>query len=59
NAVLNAVEDGTITEKRIDESVTRILKLKIKRGLILSDTDLIEKPDAETKEDATAGETSD
>ncbi len=45
-AVLEAVENGVITEKRIDESVTRILELKIKRGIILSDTDLIsEKKD--------------
>ena len=28
DAVVKAVEDGTITEQRIDESVRRILKLK-------------------------------
>lgn len=41
DAVLEAVEKGKIKESRIDESVERILELKIKRGLILSDTDLI------------------
>ena len=41
DAVLEAVENGILTEKRINDSVTRILELKIKRGLILSDTDLI------------------
>lgn len=43
NAVLEAVENGTITEKRLNESVTRILELKIKRGIILSDTDLVSR----------------
>jgi beta-N-acetylhexosaminidase len=33
NAVLEAVKNGQIPEKRIDESVKRILKLKHKRGL--------------------------
>lgn len=33
-AVLEAVKNGTITEARIDESVLRILKLKIELGLI-------------------------
>ncbi|TDD69598.1 beta-hexosaminidase [Actinomadura darangshiensis] len=32
-AVLAAVRSGKITEKRLDESVTRILKLKQRRGL--------------------------
>ncbi len=50
-AVLEAVENGVITEKRIDESVTRILELKIKRGIILSDTDLIPEKEIVTKED--------
>lgn len=31
NAILSAVELGTITETRIDESVTKILKLKLSR----------------------------
>ena len=33
-AVVKAVENGTITEERLDESVLRILKLKEKYGLI-------------------------
>lgn len=33
-AVLRAVREGTITESRIDESVIRILKMKITLGLI-------------------------
>lgn len=33
-AVLNAVEDGTITEDRLDQSVRRIISWKIKAGLI-------------------------
>lgn len=39
--ILEAVKDGTISEERINESVDRILQVKIKRGLILEDTDLI------------------
>jgi beta-N-acetylhexosaminidase len=34
NGVYEAVSDGTISEKRIDESVLRILKLKEKYGLL-------------------------
>ena len=33
-AVVRAVEDGTISEARIDESVLRILRWKLERGLI-------------------------
>lgn len=33
NSVLDAVESGEIPEKRIDESVRRILELKLERGL--------------------------
>ncbi|MDO0933328.1 glycoside hydrolase family 3 protein [Streptomyces sp. DG2A-72] len=33
NAVLKAVEDGELTEARLDESVLRILRLKAKLGL--------------------------
>lgn len=33
--IRQAVEDGTITEKRIDESVLRVLQVKVKRGLFL------------------------
>lgn len=43
NSILNAVEKGTIKESRIDKSVRKILKLKLKRGIILSNTNLIEK----------------
>lgn len=34
NAIINAVEDGTISEERLNESVTRILRLKIQMGLL-------------------------
>lgn len=34
NAVLSAVQNGEISEERINESVLRILNIKIKRGLI-------------------------
>ena len=30
--ILNAVNDGTITEERINESVTRIVKAKLAMG---------------------------
>lgn len=40
-AVYKAVENGTITEEQINKSVQRIMEVKIKRGLILSDTDLL------------------
>lgn len=43
NAVKKAVENGEIEEKSIDESVHRILEVKIKRGIILSNTDLLER----------------
>jgi beta-N-acetylhexosaminidase len=33
-ALTNAVENGTITEKRIDESVMRILSVKLEHGII-------------------------
>lgn len=41
--VLNAVMEGEISKSQINQSVTRVLKTKIKRGLILSDTNLIYK----------------
>jgi len=34
DAVKGAVQSGRLTEKRIDQSVLRILKLKLKRGII-------------------------
>lgn len=40
-SVLEAVNDGTIKESNIDDSVRRILQLKLKRGIILSNTNLI------------------
>lgn len=43
NAVLEALEDDIITEKRINESVLRILRTKVKRGIILPDTNLSKK----------------
>ncbi|WP_082341156.1 glycoside hydrolase family 3 protein [Sporosarcina globispora] len=36
--LLNAVENGEISEKRIESSVERILTLKIKRGIIKEET---------------------
>lgn len=36
DSVKAAVQSGRLTEKRIDQSVLRILKLKIKRGIITS-----------------------
>ena len=38
-AVLRAVEDGTISEARIDESVLRILRWKLERGVIAAQTE--------------------
>jgi beta-N-acetylhexosaminidase len=43
DAVKQAVEKGEIDEKSIDESVQRILEVKIKRGIILSNTDLLKE----------------
>ncbi|MFI9149816.1 glycoside hydrolase family 3 protein [Streptomyces sp. NPDC053367] len=34
NAVLKAVQDGELTEERLDESVLRVLRLKAKLGLL-------------------------
>lgn len=36
--ILDAVEDGRLTEKRIDESVLRILRLKLQYGIIPGET---------------------
>ena len=38
--VLEAVKDGTISESQIDESVSRILSVKIRRGIIPTDSKL-------------------
>ena len=39
--VYDAVKQGKISEEQIDESVKRIMKVKIKRGIILSNTELL------------------
>lgn len=39
-AVWDAVQTGTISEEQIDTSVKRIIKVKLKRGVILSNTTL-------------------
>ncbi|MGY6657617.1 glycoside hydrolase family 3 protein [Amycolatopsis sp. TRM77291] len=36
NSVLDAVRKGELTEQRIDESVLRVLKLKLNRGILTS-----------------------
>ncbi|MFI7116841.1 glycoside hydrolase family 3 protein [Amycolatopsis sp. NPDC049868] len=36
NSVLDAVRKGELTERRIDESVLRVLKLKLHRGILTS-----------------------
>lgn len=41
-SVLQAVEEGEIEESRIEESVLRILRKKLERGIIPEDTDLID-----------------
>ena len=38
--VLEAVKDGTISESQIDESVSRILSVKIRRGILPKDSKL-------------------
>jgi beta-N-acetylhexosaminidase len=46
NSVLNAVKSGELTERRIDESVLRILKMKLTRGVLTSpfvDTNAVAK----------------
>ncbi len=42
NAVLEAVHSGDISESQIDESVLRVIRTKVKRGVIGTDTDLIQ-----------------
>lgn len=41
--IRKAVKDGEIEEKRLDESVLRILKVKVRRGIIPEDTELIQE----------------
>jgi len=43
NSLLNAVKNKTISEARLDESLNRILKIKIKRGLFNAPDPDIEK----------------
>ena len=50
DALKAMVEDGTIPEERIDESVTRILKLKEKHGIL--DENLVVKDPLEAAADA-------
>ena len=40
-AVMDAVKKGKISEEQINESVQRVMQIKIKRGIILSNTDLL------------------
>lgn len=42
-ALLEAVKDGSIKESQIDDSVRRIMTVKIKRGIIRSNTDLLKR----------------
>ena len=42
-AVLEAVEEGTLSEKRINESVRRILEVKIRRGILPLNSSILEK----------------
>lgn len=43
HAVIDAVRSGELTEKRIDQSVTRVLKLKMKRGLFESKNVMVDE----------------
>lgn len=43
NAVLDAVRSGELTEERIDESVGRVLRLKMKRGLFEPENVLVDE----------------
>ena len=52
---MNAVETGEISEERIDESVLRILRLKINRGII-TEEDFADGPvEAESTEESETG----
>ena len=41
NGIMEAVKSGNISEKEIDKSVKKIIKTKIRRGIITGDTSLI------------------
>lgn len=38
-ALTNAVEDGTISQERLDESVLRVLRLKLRQGIISANSE--------------------
>lgn len=42
-AVYDAVKDGTLSEKRINASVRRIIKVKIRRGILPLDSSILEE----------------
>ena len=44
-SILKAIKNGEITEERLDESVRRILEVKVKRGIIPVNTDLAGEKD--------------
>ena len=51
DGVVQAVEDGTLSEERLNESVRRILTLKQKAGLDLSGSSAAKQPIAEKTSD--------
>lgn len=51
DGVVQAVEDGTLSEERLNESVRRILTLKQKAGLDLSGLSAAKQPIAEKTSD--------
>lgn len=51
DGVVQAVEDGTLSEERLNESVRRILALKQKAGLNLSGSSVAKQPIAEKTSD--------
>lgn len=51
DGVVQAVEDGTLSEERLNESVRRILTLKQKAGLDLSGSSVAKQPIAEKTSD--------
>lgn len=51
DGVVQAVEDGTLSEERLNESVRRILTLKQKAGLDLSESSAAKQPIAEKTSD--------
>ena len=43
DAVYEAVQDGTLTERQIDQAVSRILTVKIRRGILPLSSPLLEE----------------